>query len=65
MCPQVNSYTSNFQEAMMLSSLQPELDQRQVPLYGILHEELGAEKFKNYLKGEIFFDKEVFTRMCI
>lgn len=50
---------------MMLSSLQPELDQRQVPLYGILHEELGAEKFKNYLKGEIFFDKEVFTRMCI
>ena len=50
---------SNFQEALLLSSLRSELDKRGVPLYGILHEELGAERFKDYLKGDLFFDKEV------
>ena len=43
----------------MLSSLRSELDERQVPLYGILHEELGSGKFKEYLNGELFLDKEV------
>ena len=46
-------------EALLLSSLQSELDQRKVPLYGILHEELGATEFKDYLKGELFLDKDV------
>ena len=48
------------QEASSLSSLKAELDQRGVPLYGILLEELGARGFKRYLKGgELFLDQEV------
>lgn len=43
---------------MQLSSLRPDLDRRQVPLYGILHEELGAKEFKSYLYGDLFYDKE-------
>ena len=47
------------QEASSLSSLKAELEQRGVPLYGILLEELGARGFKRYLKGELFLDQEV------
>ena len=32
-----------------------------MPLYGILHEEDGAEEFDTYLKGQLLFDKEVRT----
>ena len=49
----------HLQEALLLSSLRSQLDHKHVPLYGILHEELGAEEFKEYLKGELFLDKEV------
>jgi hypothetical protein len=47
------------QEAAWLSSLLPELNKKGVALYGILHEEKGANSFKEYMKGEILFDEEV------
>ena len=47
------------QEAAWLSSLLPELNERGVALYGIVHEERGANSFKDYLKGELLFDEEV------
>lgn len=46
------------EEAAKLSSLRPELDQLNVPLYGILHEEQGSKSFKNYFQGELFLDEE-------
>lgn len=42
----------------MLSSLKGEFDMKNVPLYAVLHEELGAEEFKEYLKGDLFLDHE-------
>ena len=48
-----------FQEASWLSSLLPELKERGVSLYGIVHEEKGANSFNEYLKGEMLYDKEV------
>ena len=30
-----------------------------MPLYGIVHEEKGANSFNKYLKGEMLFDEEV------
>ena len=47
------------QEASWLSSLLPELNERGVSLYGIVHEEKGANSFNDYLKGEMLYDKEV------
>ena len=47
------------QEASWLSSLLPELNERGVALYGILHEEKGAKSFSKYFKGELLFDEEV------
>ena len=47
------------QEASELSELRPKLDTLGVPLYGILHEEKGSDEFNKYLKGELFFDKDV------
>lgn len=49
----------SMQEATMLSSLLPQLTEKGVPLYGILHEEGGAGKFKTLLKGDLFLDREV------
>jgi len=46
------------EEASELASLLPELNQRGVPLVGIVHEELGVEEFRPYLKGDLFLDKE-------
>ena len=46
-------------EATQLSALAPELEALGVPIYGILHEEKGAEGFKPYLKGELLFDEKV------
>ncbi len=48
------------QEAAWLSSLLPQLQEKGVPLYAILHEEKGAGKFGTFLEGgELFFDETV------
>lgn len=41
-----------------MSSLRPQLDARSVPLYAVVHEDLGVAEFRNYFQGEIFLDKE-------
>lgn len=46
------------EEATDISSLRPQLDKLHIPLYGILHEEKGAEQFKQYLKGDLLFDEK-------
>ena len=50
------------QEAASISSLKPALEAKGIPLYGILHEEGGAESFKKYLKGPLFLDREVWSK---
>ena len=52
-------YLSIYQEATDISSLRPQLDKLHIPLYGVLHEEKGAEQFKQYLKGDLLFDEKV------
>lgn len=47
------------QEAAGISSLKPELDRLQVPVYGLLNSRRGVEEFQPYLKGELLYDKEV------
>ena len=47
------------QQALQLSSLQPVLEKLHVPLVGIVHQKLGADKFKEFLKGDLFLDEEV------
>ena len=54
---------SLMQEAAGISSLRPQLDQLNVSLVGIVHEELGADKLRKYFDGELYLDKEV--RICI
>lgn len=44
------------EEAAKLSTLQPELKKADIPLYAVVHEELGVKKFQPYFKGEIFLD---------
>ena len=51
-----------WQEAAGLSSLKADLNQLNVPLYGIVHEELGVDEFRSYLKGELLLDTEVACR---
>ncbi len=55
----MNKCLAPLQEASQLSSLLPELKERGVALYGIVHEEKGAKSFNEYLKGEMLFDEEV------
>jgi hypothetical protein len=47
---------------LKLSSLNPELEKRQVPLYGIVHQRKGARDFTDYLKGAtmLYDEKKVF-----
>ncbi|KAI6228902.1 Selenoprotein U [Aphelenchoides fujianensis] len=45
-------------EAEQLSSLKGKLDSKGVRLVGVVHETLGVEEFKPYLKGDVFFDPE-------
>ncbi|KAI8797597.1 redox-regulatory protein FAM213A, partial [Biomphalaria glabrata] len=45
-------------EAQELSSLKPQLDDHGVPLYAVVHEDLGVAEFQPFFKGEIFLDKE-------
>lgn len=56
---QSNKVALLLQEASGLSSLLPELEKRNVPLYGILHEEKGAEEFNKYLQGDLLLDEKV------
>ena len=44
------------EEASQLSSLKPELDQKGVPLIGVVHEMTGVEEFKPFFKGDIYLD---------
>lgn len=46
------------EEATKLSSLKSELDQKGVPLIGVVHENKGVEEFKPYLKGELYLDPQ-------
>ena len=50
---------SLMQEAAGISSLRSQLDQLNVSLVGIVHEELGADKLRKYFDGELYLDKEV------
>lgn len=52
-------FPSFSKEASWLSSLLPELKEKGVSLYGIVHEEKGANSFNKYLNGEMLFDEEV------
>lgn len=50
------------QEAAALSSLKPQLEQLQVPLFAVVKEDVGTEvqNFRAYFKGEeIFLDEKV------
>lgn len=42
----------------MLSSLKAELDQRGIPLIGVVHETMGVEEFKPFFKGDIYLDDQ-------
>lgn len=45
-------------EAQGLSSLVPEMDARGVRLHAVVHEVLGAEDFKPFIKGSVYLDPE-------
>lgn len=54
------------QEATELSSLKPQLEQLQVPLFAVVKEDVGTEvqNFRTYFKGEeIFLDEKVGEKM--
>lgn len=46
------------EEALALSSFKSQFEAKNVALYGLLHEELGAKEFTKFLDGELFLDKE-------
>lgn len=46
------------EEALELSSLRPELDQKGVSLVGVVHEERGAKEFQPYLNSPLYLDEE-------
>ncbi|CAB3998381.1 Hypothetical predicted protein [Paramuricea clavata] len=46
------------EEASVLSSLKAELDQRGIPLIGVVHETIGVEEFKPFFKGDIYLDDQ-------
>lgn len=46
------------EEALGLSSLQPELSALGVELYAVVHQTLGVEEFRPFFKGDIFLDSE-------
>uniref|UniRef100_A0A1X7UT77 Peroxiredoxin-like 2A n=1 Tax=Amphimedon queenslandica TaxID=400682 RepID=A0A1X7UT77_AMPQE len=48
----------NYEEAVKVSSLLPELEKLGIPLYGIVSQKTGAKGFKEYLKGDILLDEE-------
>lgn len=47
------------QEALELSSLIPELDQKGVNLVGVVHEDKGAKEFQPFLNSPLYLDEEV------
>lgn len=56
---QVYWFHLSLQEASRLSSLKPALDQKSIPLIGVVHETIGVEEFKEFFKGDIYLDSEV------
>jgi len=48
------------EEASQISSLKPQLDNAGVPIYGLVHENMGTEvqDFSKFFKGEIFLDRK-------
>ena len=47
------------QEAKQLSSLHDVMATHGVGLHAVVHETLGAEEFKAYIKGDVYYDPEV------
>ncbi|KAH9494920.1 Peroxiredoxin-like 2A [Bulinus truncatus] len=45
-------------EAKQLSSLKPQLEAHSIPLYAVVHENLGVAEFQPFFSGEIFLDKD-------
>lgn len=46
------------EEAQALSSLKEHFEAKRVPMYALLHEELGAAEFAPYFKGDLLLDTE-------
>lgn len=46
------------EEALALSSLKEHFDAKNVRLFALLHEELGAKSFSKFFKGDLFLDTE-------
>ena len=47
------------QEAKQLSSLHDVMASHGVSLHAVVHETLGAEEFKPFIKGDVYYDPEV------
>ncbi|RXG58639.1 Redox-regulatory protein [Armadillidium vulgare] len=45
-------------EAQSLSNINANIGTKKIPLYGILHEKEGAEQFKEFFKGDLYYDPE-------
>ena len=43
---------------MALSKLKPELSRAGIALVAVVHETLGAEKFKSFFSGPVYLDRE-------
>lgn len=46
-------------QASELSKISGQLNHKGVSLIGILHETTGADEFKSYLKGDLYYDAKV------
>lgn len=47
------------QQASELSKVSDQLKQSGVRLIGVLHETIGADEFRPYLKGDLYYDSKV------
>ena len=50
------------QEAKQLSSLHDVMAAHGVGLHAVVHETLGAEEFKSFIEGDVYYDPEVVYR---
>lgn len=46
------------EEAIALSNLKPQFEAKNVALYALLHEELGAQEFAEFFNGKVLLDEE-------
>ena len=54
-----DSFHFFLQEAKQLSSLHDVMASHGVSLHAVVHETLGAEEFKPFIKGDVYYDPEV------